>query len=179
MDSLEVNKMAGGLLGTMLFAMGLGVLSDALFAHPHLAKPGYDLPSVAEGHGATPAAVHVEPLPALLAKADPKKGETAAKICTTCHTLNKDDPDKPTGPNLAGVVGRKMGSTGFAYSEQMKAMSRDWTYEDINTFIANPKAFVPGTKMQAFGGVPDPAKRADILAYLRSISPAAPPFPAQ
>ena len=179
MDSFEFNKIAGSILGTLLFVMGLGVLSDGLFAHPRMDKPGYNLPAAVEGHsGAAPVAAHVEPLPVLLSKADPKKGEAAAKVCTTCHTLEKGGADKPTGPNLAGVVGRKMGSTGFAgYSDAMKGVGKDWSYEGLNAFLANPKAFVPNTKM-SYGGERDPARRADIIAFLKSISENAPPLPA-
>ena len=76
MDSFEFNKMAGAVLGTLLFLMGLGIFSDALFAVPRAAKPGYDLPAAEETKaGAAPAVASAEPLPVLLAKADAKKGE--------------------------------------------------------------------------------------------------------
>ena len=58
----------------------------------------------------------------------------------------------------------------------MKAKGGNWTYEDINTFITKPSAFVPGTKM-TYPGEPDPAKRADIEAYLRTDSDAPVDFP--
>lgn len=178
MDSFEFNKIAGAVLGTLLFVMGLGVLSDSLFAHPHMNKPGYALPAVEAAHGATAAAAPAEPLPALLAKADAKKGEAAAKVCTTCHTLEKGAADKPTGPNLAGIVGRKMGATGFGgYSDGMKAAGKDWSYDSLNAFLTNPKAVVANTKM-SWGGEKDAAKRADIIAFLRSITENAPPLPA-
>ena len=65
---------------------------------------------------------------------------------------------------------------GFDYSAGMKAKGGDWTFEDINTFITNPAAFVSGTKM-TFSGVPEAAKRADILAYLRTLSDSPVPLP--
>jgi cytochrome c len=180
MDSFEFNKIAGAVLGTLLFVMGLGIFSDALFARTKLAKPGYDLPAAAEGaeHGAPAAATAPSvPLPDLLAKADPAKGAALAKQCATCHTLEEGAAPKPTGPDLAGVVGRKMGSTSFGgYSDSMKGMGKDWTYDDLNTFITKPSAYVPGTKM-GYAGEKDPAKRADIIAFLKSISPKAPPLP--
>jgi cytochrome c len=177
MDSFEFNKVAGAVLGTLLFVMGLGLFSDAIFATPIPAKPGYDLPAAAEtastgGAAAAPAV----PLPELLAKADPKKGATLAKACATCHTLDPNAAPKPTGPDLAGVVGRKVASTGFGYSDAMKAHGGEWSYDKINEFITNPKGVVPGTKM-GYAGEKDPAKRADILAYLKTISPDAPPLP--
>ncbi len=179
MDSFEFNKIAGAVLGTLLFVMGLGIFSDSLFAHAKLVKPGYDLPAAAEGGAPAAAAVTAPsvPLPELLAKADPTKGAALAKQCATCHTLEKGAAPKPTGPDLAGVVGRKMGSTSFGgYSDTMKGMGKTWTYEDLNTFITKPSAFVAGTKM-GFAGEKDPAKRADIIAFLKSISPDAPALP--
>jgi cytochrome c len=59
----------------------------------------------------------------------------------------------------------------------MKAKGGKWTYEDLNTFITSPKTFVDGTKM-GFGGESDPEKRADIIAYLRSLSDSPAPLPA-
>ncbi len=179
MDSFEFNKIAGSVLGTLLFLMGLGILSGGLFAHPKLEKAGYDLPAAAEG-GAPAVAVAeapAVPLPQLLAHADAAKGEALAKQCAVCHTLDKDAAPKPTGPNLAGVIGRKMGSTGFAgYSDTMKGMDQSWSYDSLFTFLAKPSAFVKGTKM-GFAGEKDPQKRADIIAYLRTLSPDAPPLP--
>ena len=177
MDSFEINKIAGAVLGTLLFIMGLGVASDGLFAHPHMDKPGYNLPSAVADSAGAPAAA-VVPLPELLAKADAKKGEAAAKACTTCHTLEKGGADKPTGPNLAGIVGRKIGATGFSgYSDALKGNGGAWTYENLNAFIGNPKSLIASTKM-SYPGERDPAKRADIIAYLRSITDNAPPLPA-
>ena len=180
MNSFEFNKMAGALLGSLLFLMGLGLFSDALFAPAHPAKPGYALPAAEEGHGgaaaAAPAAPAV-PLPALLAKADAKKGEALTKVCLTCHSFDASGAAKPTGPNLYGVVDRAVASTGFGYSDGMKAHGGKWTYEALNAFITNPKGVVAGTKM-SFGGEKDAAKRADILAFLRTLSANPAPLPA-
>ncbi len=178
MHSLELNKIAGALLGTLLFVMALGIIADGFFARHKLEKAGYALAGFVDSHGAGQAAAAAPdtPLPVLLAKADAKKGEGAAKVCTTCHTLEKGGADKPTGPNLAGVVGRKMGSTGYAYSDGMKGMGNEWTYENLNKFLTNPKSLVASTKM-SYAGERDPAKRADLIAFLRTISDGAPPFP--
>ena len=179
MHSLEFNKIAGALLGTLLFVMALGIIAEGLFLRHRAEKAGYALAGLVDSHAAPAAAAAPDvPLPALLAKADPKKGEGAAKVCTTCHTLEKGGADKPTGPNLAGVVGRKMGSTAFAgYSDGMKGMGGDWTYESLNKFLTNPKSLIATTKM-SYAGERDPAKRADLIAFLRTISDGAPPFPA-
>ncbi|MEA2840964.1 MAG: cytochrome c [Methylobacteriaceae bacterium] len=179
MDSFEFNKIAGGLLGTLLFTMALGVFSDAVFSHPKLAKPGYDLPAAEEASleaGAAPAAA--APLPERLAKADPKKGEASAKACTACHNFEKGAGAK-IGPPLYGVVNRARASiAGFAYSDAMKSKGGNWSFDELDKFVANPKGDIPGTKM-AYAGEKDPQKRADIVDYLNSLSdnPAALPKP--
>jgi cytochrome c len=69
-------------------------------------------------------------------------------------------------------------AAGFAYSDGLKAMAgQKWTYDSLNTFITAPKEFVKGTKM-AFGGVKSATQRADLLAYLATLSAAPKPFPA-
>jgi cytochrome c len=179
MDSFEFNKLAGAVLGALLFAMATGVVADVVFAQAKPAVPGYKLPSqevAAAEPGKTEAAPSV-PLPELLAKADPKKGEADTKACQSCHNFEKGAGAK-VGPPLFGVVDRPKGSvSGFDYSSGMKDKGGKWTYEDLNTFITNPKAFVQGTKMAAFGGEKDPQKRADIIAYLRSLSDSPEPLP--
>ena len=177
MDSFEFNKIAGGLLGTLLFTMALGVFSDAVFSHPKLAKPGYDLPAAEEAAlstGGEQAAV--APLPERLAKADPKKGEASAKACGACHNFEKGAGAK-IGPPLYGVVDRQRASVaGFAYSDAMKGKPGNWSFEELDKFIANPKGDIPGTKM-AYAGEKDPQKRADIVDYLHTLSDNPAPLP--
>jgi cytochrome c len=75
-------------------------------------------------------------------------------------------------------VGRaKASHEGFNYSGAMKGKGGDWSYEEIDHFITNPKGYVPGTIM-AFAGVAKPDERADILAYLRTLSDSPAPLPA-
>ena len=178
MDFFEFNKIAGGVLGTLLFTMGLGIFSDILFYRPAPAVPGYDLPAGQEqAAGSAAAAPAAVPLPVLLAKADPEKGENFAKPCTVCHNFEKGAGAK-VGPPLYGVVGRPVASVpGYSYSDSLKSMGGDWTFDKLFQFISNPKAMASGTKM-TFPGEPDPAKRADIIAYLDTLSDNPVPLPA-
>jgi cytochrome c len=177
MDSFEFNKMAGAILGALLFTLGTGVVADAIFSRPAPAKPGYDLPSAQVAASEAPAkAAPAVRLPELLAKADPKKGEADTRACQTCHNFAKGGGIK-IGPPLYGVVGRPKGSVaGFDYSAGMKAKGGDWTFEDLNAFITEPRDYVSGTKM-AFSGVSEATKRADIIAYLRTLSDNPVPLP--
>ena len=178
MFSFEFNKIAGAILGSLLLAIGLGNLGQLIFAHGPLKTPGFNLPAPAEAaESAAPAAAAAAPLPERLAKADVAKGEANTKACQACHNFEKGAGPK-VGPPLYGVVGRPKGSVaGFAYSDGMKAKGGDWTFDDLDQFLTNPKAFVSGTKM-AFAGEPDPQKRADIIDYLRTLSDNPVPLPA-
>ena len=180
MDSFEVNKIAGGVLGTLLLTMALGLLAERLYAPGVPIKPGFELPSApAEvgGMAETATAAPAEPLPVLLAKADVSKGAGFAKTCGACHNFEKGAGAK-VGPPLYGVVGRQVASiANFSYSETLKGKGGNWDYEKINAFITDPKGYAPGTKM-AFAGEKDPVKRADIIDYLHTLSDEPQPLPA-
>ncbi len=177
MESANVNRTSLAALGSVLFVMLLVAFSNLVISPRTPKVPGFALPSgEAAAPAAAPAAQPETPLPVLLAKADPKKGEQDAKVCETCHNFQEGKGAK-IGPDLWGVVGRKIASVpGFAYSDALKGMSGDWTYEILNKWIADPKAMAAGTKM-TFPGEKNPERRADILAYLRTLSDSPVPFP--
>jgi cytochrome c len=179
LNTFELNKIAGAFLGTLLFAMWLGVISGAIFSHARLTKPGYPLPAAQEmaaaGNGAP--APSVPPIGTRLAQADVKKGEVDTKPCQSCHNLEKGGGIK-IGPPLFGVVDRPKGAEAdFGYSDAIKSKGGKWTYEDLDQFLANPKAYAQGTKM-AYAGEADPAKRADLIDFLHTLSDNPEPLPA-
>lgn len=93
-------------------------------------------------------------------------GEQAFAVCLACHAA--DSQNRPTGPNLYGLFGRRAGTVdGYFYSEPLKASGIVWDAETLDAFIANPSERVPGTFMLA--GVPDPVRRAAIVDYLRTL----------
>lgn len=180
MDSFELNKIAGAVLGTCLFLLSINMLSGAIFHAKKPEKPGYEVAAAepAAAGGAAQAAVGpVDPIEVRLASASAEKGANAAKKCIACHDLSKGGPNK-VGPNLWNIVGAPHAHiAGFAYSTPMKAKSAEpWDYEDINHFIASPRTYLPGTKM-SFAGIARPSERADIIAYLRSLSDNPAPLP--
>ena len=176
MDSFEINKILGALLFTCLCLLSLNIAADAMFSPLKPAKPGFEV-AVTEHAGPEAAAKEPdEPIEKLLASATVDKGANAAKKCAACHTFGKGEPNR-VGPNLYGVVGRPKGTEGgFDYSAALKAKGGIWTVEDLNAFIANPKGFVPGTKM-TFTGVPRGSERADVIAFLNSKSDSPAPLP--
>ena len=178
MDHVNVNRVSLSALGAVLFVMLLVAFSNLVISPRIPAVPGFALPTGAEtAPAAAGAAKPAEtPLPALLAKADAKKGEQGAKVCLTCHNFEKGAGAK-IGPPLFGVAGRPIASVpGFAYSDSLKAVGGNWTWEALNTMISNPKMEASGTKM-TFPGEKDAQKRADILAYLQTLSESPVPFP--
>jgi cytochrome c len=182
--NIETNKIAGAVFGTLLVIVGLRIGTDMLYAEPEAAIPGYDLPvPQIQGSGAqanTPA-IPTEPLPVLLAAADAAKGQSAAKKCASCHSFEQGGPNR-IGPNLYEIVeGSKARSAGFGYSAALKergTKGEKWGYEELNAFLINPKAYIAGTSM-AFAGIASAKERADIIAYLRSLSSSPKPLPAR
>jgi cytochrome c len=175
MNTFELNKIAGAVLGCLLFVQTVALISNTIFSE-NLAKSGYALPSASETGSPEAKPVPTLPLPELLAKADPKKGEEDTKPCQACHNFEKGAGVK-IGPPLYGVVGRPRASVpGFDYSAALKAKGGTWTFDEIFKFINDPQSYIPGTKM-TFAGEPDPQKRADIIAYLRTLSDNPLPLP--
>jgi len=103
------------------------------------------------------------------AAGDPAKGQAIFDAnCGTCHTAAQVSQDSTT-LSLFGVVGRKSGAVAdFSYSPAMQSAGITWTPDKLNAYIENPPAVVPGNIMY-FPGLPDPAQRADLIAYLATL----------
>ncbi|MFZ1428300.1 MAG: cytochrome c family protein [Geminicoccaceae bacterium] len=106
-----------------------------------------------------------------LADGDAANGEKIFKRCAACHAT--DGTTNRIGPHLGGVVGRTAGSVeGFKYSESMIQHGKDglvWSNETLSSYLEDPKGFIPKNKM-AFPGLKKPEERADVIAYLDTLS---------
>ena len=181
MDSNEVNKLLAGLLGTCFVVFSVGLISDGLFASPAPEKPGFAIEAAepAEGGPAAPAA-EAKPIADLLQTANVEAGAAVFKKCQACHSGEKGGPNK-VGPDLWDLIDRPVAEhEGFAYSAGMKEFSKGgaekWTYDNLNHFITSPKKFVKGTAM-GFAGLPKDEDRANVIAYLRTLSDSPKPLP--
>ena len=180
MDSFELNKIIGAILGACLILLVMSFTAGALFTPVIPDKPGFAITAKEEaghgGEGKDAAAAPSEPIEKLLQTASAEKGAAAAKKCAACHTFDKGGPNR-VGPNLFGIVDRARASeAGFNYSAAIKAKPGKWTYDDLNQFIANPKGYIPGTAM-GFAGIQKDSERADVIDYLHTLADTPVPLP--
>ncbi|MDP9128092.1 MAG: cytochrome c family protein [Pseudomonadota bacterium] len=171
MNGFELNKLIAAGLLAVLVAMLAGFLAKEIVAPEALEKNVY----VVEGAGqpataaATTAPAGPPKIEAFLAKADIDAGQKTARVCGTCHSFGKGEAAK-MGPNLYGIIGAKHGHMdGFNYSDAMKAMAGNWDFDELNEFLFNPRAHVPGTKM-TFAGIKNDQDRANVIAWLNTIA---------
>jgi cytochrome c len=180
MDSFELNKIIGAVLASCILLLVTSFSAGAIFAPKEPEKPGFAIAAkeaAGAGKEGAAAAAPSEPIEKLLQTASIDKGQAAAKVCTTCHTFEKNGPNR-VGPNLWGIVGDKRGEgrNGFNFSAAMKAKGGTWTYDDLNQFLTNPKAFIPGTAM-GFAGIQKDSQRADVIDYLHTLADTPEPLP--
>jgi cytochrome c len=178
MNSFELNKILGAILGTCLITLALNIGAGAVFAPEKPGKPGFNIavkePSEGEKGGAPKEPD--QPIEVLLAKASVEKGQTTAKQCQACHTFEKGGPNR-VGPNLWNVVNRPRASeAGFNYSAAMKAKGGNWSFEELNKFLTNPRGYIPGTAM-TFAGLSRAEQRADVIDYLHTLADSPAPLP--
>jgi cytochrome c len=97
-------------------------------------------------------------------KGDPIRGKALYQGCESCHSIDAND----VGPKHRGVVGRRAGSLkDYSYSAALKNSGLTWDDANLDRWLSNPSALVPGTKM--FFKIDDAQKRADIITYLREL----------
>ncbi len=92
---------------------------------------------------------------------DPVRGQSLYQACMGCHSLDDND----VGPKHRGVVGRRAGTVpDYAYSSALKASGITWDPVNLDRWLTNPQALVPGAKM--YFSIANPQSRADLIAYL-------------
>ena len=173
--SFEANKIAGAILAAMILAMVSGIISNILVHPTPLAKQAYEVAGGAPEGAATAAAAAPtgpEPIAGLMANANADAGKAKTQLCAACHTFDKGGPNR-IGPNLYGVLDSPIAEDrgGFAFSSALttKGKGQTWTLDNLNAWLWKPQQFASGTKM-TFIGLPKPEDRANVIAYLNSMS---------
>jgi cytochrome c len=163
MNTMEITKIVGAFCGSLLVFLLIGTFAGAIFDTSSEAV-AFSIPVEDTGGEAAEEQVDVA---ALVAAADPAKGETVFKKCAACHKIDGVDG---VGPHLNGVVSRPVGSIeGFKYSGPMAGHGGAWDEAALYQFLQSPKAYVPGTAM-AFAGLPKSEDRANLIAYLATLN---------
>lgn len=176
-SGFELNKIVAAILIALLLGVVAKKVSSILISPEKLTKPAYEV-SVPKTHetGQKEEPKGPEPIEPLLAGADIEKGKKIANQCLMCHTLAKDGANK-IGPNLYGIVGNKIRhKANYVYSKAFEKIEGHWTFEKISQFLTSPRKDIPGTKM-TFAGISKAQDRADVIAYLNTLSDKPLPIP--
>ena len=182
MESFELNKIIAAVLLTVLILIGIGKFTDVLF---HFQKPkesaykieGLEIVSASTSGAETETkAVEVVDIKALLAMGSLEHGEKVFKKCSACHMIASGGKNM-IGPNLWDVIGRTAGSVSdYKYSKAMLAYGKEWTFEEMNSYLIKPQTYVKGTKM-AFAGLRKEKDRASVILFMNSKSSSPKPLP--
>ena len=181
MDSFELNKIIAAVLLTALIVIGIGKFTDILF---HVDKPkesaykieGLETINTNASASSESKVIEVVDIKQLLAMGDLQHGEKVFKKCSACHQIASGGKNM-IGPNLWSVIGRTAGSVSdYKYSKAMVAYGKEWTYEEMNSYLIKPQAYVKGTKM-AFAGLRKEKDRASVILFMNSKSSSPKPLP--
>jgi len=167
----RVNKILGLVLGTALFLQAVHIIDQGFTGKE--AKPGSEVAAKSEEPQAGAASAQIN---SLLATASAERGAQVAKQCQACHNFEEGQGPK-VGPDLYGVVGRKIASApGFNYTSALKSKNGTWDFNALNAWLTKPTAYAPGTAM-TFAGLTNDKQRADVIAYLDTLSKDPVPLP--
>jgi cytochrome c len=182
MDSFELNKIIAAVLLTVLIIIGIGKFTDILF---HVEKPkesAYKIEGLEIISDSTSSSdketkvVEAVDIKELLAMGDLGHGEKVFKKCSACHMIASGGKNM-IGPNLWSVIGRTAGSVNdYKYSKAMIAYGKEWTFEEMNSYLIKPQAYIKGTKM-AFAGLRKEKDRASVILFMNSKSISPKPLP--
>ena len=181
MDSFEINKIIAAILLTALIIIGIGKFTDVLF---HVEKPkesaykieGLEPMKVSSSSNVEKKVEEKVDISQLLALGDLAHGEKVFKKCSACHMIVSGGKNM-IGPNLWGIIGRTAGSVSdYKYSKAMVAYAKQWGFDEMNSYLIKPQAYIKGTKM-AFAGLRKEKDRASVILYLNSKSDNPKPLP--
>ena len=176
MDSFEINKIVAALLVVFIVIFGIGKISDIVFLVDKPSTSAYKLEaSTATGEQKSNTNNSVD-IAALLAMGNLDDAKKVWKKCSACHSIKKGGKNK-IGPALYNVLGRNVAALGdYKYSKALVEYGKTWTFEEMNSFLAKPQAYIKGTKM-AFAGLKKEEDRASIILFMNQNSDNPLPLP--
>lgn len=157
--------------GWVLFAAGLGlgfsILADKYFHGYDPERPeqlGYVIEGAVEEDSGTKEISFAE----ALASVTVEDGEKVFAKCAACHSIDQGGANG-VGPNLYGVMGAAIGShaPGYAYSSAMASFGGQWSWDEMDQWLKNPRGYVDGTKM-GFAGLSSIEDRAAVSLYMNA-----------
>ena len=178
MDELRLNKIFAAFLFAALLIMAGIQIAHIMLPEQKLVENAYviEISESSDLAEAAPQDTGPEPILALLASADVSAGQKLAKKCTACHVFEAGGSNK-VGPALWNIVNKAKASVdGFNYSSALAEFGGKWDYQSLNAFLAKPKNYISGTKMN-FAGLKKPQDRANMVAWLRTIADSEAPLP--
>ena len=168
MDGFELNKIIAAILATVVVVFGINKVTDIIFTPDKPQQSAYKVekiePTLASASSDGKAAVGISEL---LAMGTVEHGEKVFKRCSACHMIAAGGKNM-IGPNLWSVIGRTAGSVNdYKYSKAMVAYGKEWSFEEMNSYLIKPQAYIKGTKM-AFAGLRKEKDRASVILYMNS-----------
>ena len=169
-----MNKIIVSIVLAVILVVGINKVADTVYHVEKLEKSVYQVEGLASVEGTTNTEVNSVVsdsgnIMALFASVNADDGAKVFKKCTACHSIAQNGANK-IGPALWGVLGRKTGAvTDYKYSKAMVAHGKEWSFEEMNSYLIKPQAHIKGTKM-AFAGLRKEKDRASVILYMNSKS---------
>jgi len=162
-----MNKIIVSIVLAVILVLGINKIADVIFYVEKPEKSSYQVANVTSTTNATTTETSSESgsIMTLFSSASAAEGEKVFKKCVACHSIAESGGNK-IGPALWGVLGRKVGSVSdYKYSKAMSAYGKNWSFEEMDGFLTNPKNWIKGTKM-SFAGLKKAEDRAAIILYM-------------